>query len=94
LLRDDIRELIEGNYRIVYQLFEDRLVALTVFEGHLLLPREKVNSSVCGDIPFGNSVDFHNRQKSELISDILWYRNLSFTFYTQHFSALHRYYFD
>ena len=37
-LRDDIRELIEGNYRIVYQVFEDRLVVLTVFEGHPLFP--------------------------------------------------------
>ena len=36
--RDDIRELIEGNYRIVYQVFEDRLVVLTVFEGHRLFP--------------------------------------------------------
>jgi len=46
LLRNDIRELIEGNYRIVYQAFEDRLVVLTVFEGHHLLPREKVDSIV------------------------------------------------
>jgi addiction module RelE/StbE family toxin len=46
LLREDIRELIEGNYRIVYQVFEDRLVALTVLEGHHLLPRETVDSSV------------------------------------------------
>ena len=38
LLRDDIRELIEGNYRIVNQVFEDRLVVLSVFEGHRLLP--------------------------------------------------------
>jgi toxin ParE1/3/4 len=28
-LREDIRELIEENYRIVYQVFEDRLVVLT-----------------------------------------------------------------
>ena len=46
LLREDIRELIEGNYRIVYQVFEDRLVVLNVFEGHHLLLREKVDSSV------------------------------------------------
>jgi plasmid stabilization system protein ParE len=45
LFRDDIRELIEGNYRIVYQVFEDRLVVLTVFEGHHLLPQEKIVSS-------------------------------------------------
>lgn len=37
LAREDIRELIEGNYRVVYQVFDDRLVILTVFEGHQLL---------------------------------------------------------
>lgn len=36
--RDDIRERIEGNYRIVYQVFADRLIALTVFEGHAVFP--------------------------------------------------------
>ena len=45
LLREDIRELIEGNYRIVYQVIEDRLVVLTVFEGHHLFPKEKLDSS-------------------------------------------------
>ena len=44
-LRDDIRELIEGNYRIVYQIFEDRLVILTVFEGHQLFPEKKMSNS-------------------------------------------------
>jgi hypothetical protein len=44
-LRDDIRELIEGNYRIVYQVFADRLVILTVFEGHQLFPEEKLGDS-------------------------------------------------
>ena len=43
--REDIRELIEGNYRIVYQAFSDRLVILTVFEGHALFPMEKVKDS-------------------------------------------------
>ena len=43
--RDDIRELIEGKYRIVYQVFEDRLVVLTVFEGHQLFPEEAVDDS-------------------------------------------------
>jgi toxin ParE1/3/4 len=42
--RDDIRELIEGNYRIVYQVLADRLVVLTVFEGHRLFPTEKVDT--------------------------------------------------
>ncbi|MEN8245402.1 MAG: type II toxin-antitoxin system RelE/ParE family toxin [Thermodesulfobacteriota bacterium] len=37
LAREDILELIEGNYRIVYQVFDDRIVVLTVFEGHQLL---------------------------------------------------------
>lgn len=40
--QNDIRELIEGNYRIVYQAFSDKLVILTVFEGHRLFPVEKV----------------------------------------------------
>ena len=43
--RDDIRELIEGDYRIVYQVFADRLVVLTVFEGHRLFPEETVDDS-------------------------------------------------
>ena len=41
LLREDVRELIEENYRIVYQVFHDRMVVLTVFEGHQLFPQEK-----------------------------------------------------
>jgi plasmid stabilization system protein ParE len=41
--RDDIRELIEGNYRIVHQVFSDHLVVLTVFEGHRLFPEETVD---------------------------------------------------
>ena len=45
LSRDDIRELIEGNYRIVYQVFTDRLVILTVFEGHQLFPEGKLPDS-------------------------------------------------
>jgi len=44
-LRNDIREMIEGNYRIVYQVLEDRLVILTVFEGHQLFPEGKMNIS-------------------------------------------------
>lgn len=42
--RDDIRELIEGNYRIVYQVFKDRLVVLTVFEGHRFFPEDASES--------------------------------------------------
>jgi addiction module RelE/StbE family toxin len=37
--RDDIRELIEGNYRIVYQVTERSIDILMVFEGHRLFPR-------------------------------------------------------
>lgn len=37
LSREDIREVLEGNYRIVYQITADRLTVLTVFEGHKLL---------------------------------------------------------
>ncbi len=36
--RDDIREILEKNYRIVYQVLEGRIIILTVFEGHRLLP--------------------------------------------------------
>jgi len=43
--REDIRELIEGNYRIVYQVFTDRIVVLTVFEGHELFPERSMPDS-------------------------------------------------
>ena len=49
--KDAIRELIYGNYRIVYRIDEDALRILTLFEGHMLLrpsaleaDREGVNS--------------------------------------------------
>jgi toxin ParE1/3/4 len=45
LSRDDIREMTEGKYRIVYQVFANRLVVLTVFEGHRLFPEETVDDS-------------------------------------------------
>jgi plasmid stabilization system protein ParE len=35
--RPEIREVIEGNYRIVYRLSDSTLAVLTVFEGHKLL---------------------------------------------------------
>ena len=35
--RSDIREVILGNYRIVYQLNESTIVVLTVFESHSLI---------------------------------------------------------
>lgn len=34
--RDDVREWIEGNYRIVYRLSGSTLAILSVFEGHCL----------------------------------------------------------
>ena len=36
--RDDIREAIVGNYRIVYIVQERSVQILTIFEGHRLLP--------------------------------------------------------
>ena len=36
--RDDIREAIAGNYRLVYIVKAKVVVILTIFEGHHLLP--------------------------------------------------------
>jgi toxin ParE1/3/4 len=36
--RDDIREAIVGNYRLVYLVQPRTVVILTIFEGHRLLP--------------------------------------------------------
>ncbi|HEX3482083.1 MAG TPA: type II toxin-antitoxin system RelE/ParE family toxin [Kofleriaceae bacterium] len=36
--RDDIREAIVGNYRIVYIVQAKAVLILTIFEGHRLLP--------------------------------------------------------
>jgi len=35
--RDDIREIVLEDYRIVYQIRDDRIIVLTVFEGHMRL---------------------------------------------------------
>ena len=35
--QEDIREVIVGNYRIVYRIEAKDVVVLTVFEGHKLL---------------------------------------------------------
>ena len=35
--RDDIREIILEDFRIVYQIRDDRIIVLTVFEGHMRL---------------------------------------------------------
>jgi len=45
LLDSDLRELIDGNYRIVYRILADRIEVLTVFEGHHLLPVEDLEEN-------------------------------------------------
>jgi plasmid stabilization system protein ParE len=35
--RDDLREVLVGNYRIVYEIHRAEIRVLTVFEGHRLL---------------------------------------------------------
>ena len=40
LRRDDVREVIEGNYRIVYRITTVSVDVLTVFEGHHLFPED------------------------------------------------------
>ncbi|RMF19474.1 MAG: type II toxin-antitoxin system RelE/ParE family toxin [Candidatus Dadabacteria bacterium] len=41
----DIREVFEGNYRIVYRVREQYLEILTVFERHRLFPEDDLASS-------------------------------------------------
>lgn len=38
LPKSSLRELVEGNYRIVYRIQQEAVEMLTVFEGHRLLP--------------------------------------------------------
>ena len=38
---DDLREVIEGNYRIIYRLKSQVIEIVTVFEGHRLLKDEE-----------------------------------------------------
>ncbi len=38
--RDDVREVLLRNYRIVYRIHGTEIRVLTVFESHRLLPRE------------------------------------------------------
>jgi toxin ParE1/3/4 len=40
----EFRELIEGNYRIVYRIKNKNIEIITVFEGHQLLPDEDLTS--------------------------------------------------
>lgn len=37
IARDDVREVSQRTYRIVYRVVDDGIVVLTVFEGHRLL---------------------------------------------------------
>ncbi len=46
LQRKDVREVILGNYRIVYRVNPDSLDVLTVFEGHRLFPEELINDDL------------------------------------------------
>jgi len=41
--RDDVRELIDGNYRIVYRVRKEAVDVLTIFEGHKLFQADDVN---------------------------------------------------
>ena len=43
--RDDIREIILEDYRIVYQNRDDRIIVLTVFEGHMRLSERNIPAS-------------------------------------------------
>jgi toxin ParE1/3/4 len=40
--RDDVRELLLRNYRLVYRVLDKAIDVLTVFEGHRLLPANVV----------------------------------------------------
>ena len=40
--RDDIREIILEDYRIVCQIYDDRIIVLTVFEGHMRLSERNI----------------------------------------------------
>jgi len=40
--RRDVREVLRGNYRIVYRVGDHEIEVLTVFEGHRLLPHDAV----------------------------------------------------
>ena len=40
--RDDIREIVLEDYRIVYQIHDGRIIVLTVFEGHMRLSERNI----------------------------------------------------
>ena len=41
--REDVREVLVGNYRIVHEIHKAEIRVLTVFEGHRLLPRSLIS---------------------------------------------------
>jgi len=41
--RSDIREILVGNYRIVYRTTPSQIVILTVFEGHRSMRTEEID---------------------------------------------------
>ncbi len=43
LSNENIREFIEGNYRIVYQIHADYVSIVTIFEAHRLFPTKTVD---------------------------------------------------
>ena len=40
--KENLRELLLGNYRIVYQVTTDTVIIVTIFEGHRLFPQKNV----------------------------------------------------
>lgn len=49
LPRSGLRELVEGNYRIVYRVRIDTAEILSVFEGHRRLPLGDLHPSLRGN---------------------------------------------
>ena len=44
--RADVREVLRGRYRIVYQVLQEDIAVLTIFEGHRQFPRGVVPEDV------------------------------------------------
>ncbi len=44
--RNELREVIEGNYRIVYLVGKEHVSILTIFESHKLFPFNKVKDRI------------------------------------------------
>lgn len=39
--REELREVLEGSYRVVYQVDEEGILIVSVFESHRLFPEEE-----------------------------------------------------